>query len=292
MTISNLPGDHQDTPDNDLISIVIPDARDCFRDGRPGPIEPHFLNGRALSAASPLDWGPPTFEFPENGNAMREAVTYRRTISTFSCLSLKSCRTQTGEGPHEYRALQHLEVLPDVVDYQMQAVTLRSETSAGSRAYTPDVWILLADGSEEAWEIKGHWRYFHDPEYAEKLAYAETAFAEIGVRFRRVVGAELDRSRTEAFNITRAFHNRFTKTGPHDVEAALDGLARRGGEAPMGQVQEALHPDRRIARAKANALLCRRQIVFSLAAPITADTPVTAPPPLPADLRDIRNLNL
>src|SRR4051794_6849651 len=112
MTISNRPGDSQGAPTGDLISIVIPDARECFRDGRPTATEPHFLNGRALNAASPLEWGPPTFEFPKNGNAMREAVTYRRVISTFSCLSLKSRRTQVGEGPHEYRALQYLEILP------------------------------------------------------------------------------------------------------------------------------------------------------------------------------------
>lgn len=289
---------------SDLISVTVPHPLDCIAERARKTGNPHswqsrltaqsadYLSGRDIAASSPLEWGPATIVLPSEGNGVRATVTYRRVIGTFSFLSQKAGRTQTGEGPHELHTAQRLEVLPHVVDYQCQGVGLRWETSAGPRGYISDFIVGFADDTVEAWEVKANWADFHDPEYAEKISYARTALASIGVGFRQVVAEELDRPAVTAFNIARAFNNRFTQILPRDADAVADALARRGGEAPMGEIEDALHPDRRIARAKADALLCRRQLVFSLTAPVIADTPVTAPPALPAGLRDIRSLDL
>jgi hypothetical protein len=213
-------------------------------------------------------------------------------LDTYSFLSVKNRRTQLGEGVNEFHALQALEVATGVVDYQCQPFSIRWETSEGPRAYTPDVVVAFADGSVEAQEVKADWSYFHDPEYAEKIAYARTALAGIDVGFRKVVPQELERPRIAAFNIARVFNNRFTRVLPADEQAVADALACRGGEAPLGTIEETLHPDPRIARAKADAMLCRRRIVFSLTAPVTGETVVTAPIPPLGHARDIRRIGL
>lgn len=286
------------------IPVAVPDPRECLLElarrpgtppGRPMPhrnMERTYGEPSLMAGASPLIWGPATFVLPAEGDAIRPVVTFRRALGTCSFLSVKSGRTQVGEGPHEFHALQALEVDPNVADYQCQPFSVRWDTSEGPRAYTPDIIVALTDGTLEVWEVKADWSYFHDPEYAEKITYARTALAGINVGFREVVAEHLERPRIAAFNIARVFNHRFTQILPTDEQAVADALACRGGEAPLSTIEEALHPDPRIARAKADALLCRRRIVFSLTAPVIADTLVTAAAPPPGDLRDIRNLGL
>lgn len=274
-------------------AIIVPDHTSLL------PPRMYRLGGRAhqhpgysLLSAFPGGWG---FHAPawEGSRVISTEpgcqVTFRKATSTFSFLSLKNGRTQSGEGPHEFGNAIEKEVDPFYVDYQLHGLRIHYEAPDGPRFYTVDCVASTASGEIVAEEVKASISYFAEPSYAAHVKGAAGALGKVGITFSKVTGDDLQKAKRRNCNLKRAFSERFTSFSQAQVGRVTDIIIASGPSgAPMGKVEEALRVDPRLTRPMVNAMLCARHLSFNLGAPFQGDLPVHFAPQAPTALPDIR----
>ena len=125
-------------------------------------------------------------------------------------------------------------------------------------------------------ENKASRAYFADPETDERLRLAGEYLASLDIAFERIVGTDI--MEPMWWRVVRdVYDDRATAFGEPHVAAARELLARDGGTTPLGRLHEVLSPDRRHARAIANAMLVRREVGFAVRRPLHPDLPVHRP---------------
>lgn len=280
----------------DLVSIKIPDPLECL------PPRARRVGGRNHQV--PYWSATTTFAIPAGpdltswnltaiqSNIVSPGVASRKQKmkTSFSFLSLKNGRTQTGESPHELQNAREKEVDPVYIDYQLQGIRLHWDANGEPARYTADTVTLAANGNVVAEEVKASSSYFAVPDYAARMRLVEQDLATFDIRFRRVTGDAMAASRRRHYNVTRAFTERFTSFGAREIDAVGDLFAAHGKQVPMGIIFEALAPDLRIAHPIMNAMMCARHLAYNLDHMVTRDTIVTPAPQAVRDLRDIRAL--
>ena len=218
-------------------------------------------------------------------------VTFRRKQSTFSFLSVKAGRTQTGESHWEFLNAMEKEIDPQYVDYQLHGIVVRFECNEGARRYTVDSVAVTAEGSIVAEEAKASASYFAEPGYAALMTGVEKALATVRIEFRKVHGDQMQRARRRLYNITTAFNDRFTAFDQRQLDRVLDRLATEGA-VPMRRIEESIGGNTAASRRIVNAMMCARHLAYDLDDLVDDDAAVSPPPPVAKQLPDIRAIGL
>lgn len=273
-------------------TVSIPDPRDCVparTKGVGGRNKVHPLYGSSLVDASPITssattpWTTITLESVEP----ECAVTFNKRQSSFAGLSVKTGRMMSGLGPHEHATWRELEANPRWVDFDLQRVRTSWSDDHGGHSYTGD-WVAVDEGGlVHAGEMKASASYYADPAYHILMEEAASAYARVGITFRRDTGDGVRGGQRRQLNVGRAFGDRFTSVPDGCREAVLETLDAGGGTAPLGKVEEVAHADGRVARSMVNAMMCARHVSYPLDVRLGRDTPVTRPN-TPATITDIR----
>lgn len=204
-------------------------------------------------------------------------VTFHKRQPTFAGFSVKNGRMISGTGPHELAAFKRLETDHTTVEFDFQNLEISCQIGGKECSYTPDFLRAADSGCVVATEIKADASHFLPEDYHLKLEAAATALANVGIEFRRVTGTELRGDARFEVNVSRAFGDRFTLVAGSLCDEIANRLATATGPIGLGAVEEILDTDPHVARAKAHALLCRREIAFDLNGTIGRDTPVSLP---------------
>lgn len=235
--------------------------------------EPYWTG--ATSPSTLTDFGSATFT--ACSIAPRTMVTFGRRRSTFSFNSVKTSTVQQGDGPWEFALAMHLEVLPDVSDYQMHNLsTVWTVDGSVLQEYGPDaIWADVA-GYVTCAEVKASAAYFALPETKSLCDAAEAGLATYDVRFARVTGDALQEDRRQSFNVKRAFLDRTTPISRQQRDAARNRLA--GGDTALGRLAEIVGARPGGALRTINALLVRGHAAYDLTRSIDPDMPIKAAP--------------
>lgn len=294
MSVVSIAAARGTDPSYPVGTITVPDPFDCqpARARTTGGVNRQHpcwspLTTQQPSIADDADWQLSGIQSKPDSSK----VTFHSRRATFSFLSHKSGRTQTGESHYEFQNAQEKEVDPNVVDYQLQGIEMHWDVAGSVKRYTPDAVALDAQGMITVEEVKATPSYFADPEYRSIMTAAQTSLARIGIAFRKVTGSEMERARRRRHNVERAFMDRSTAFGAKHV-AAVEELFASNPEQPMGRLKERLAMEPRIASMVVNAMMCARHLTYDLNLRIGADTLVVAPTAPATGMRDIRALSL
>jgi hypothetical protein len=234
----------------------------------------------------PANWGPVTIR----SVPAIVKTTFNRTLSTYSDLSIKARRTQTGDSQYEFS--NYIDRESDHNTIEMQSHNMIMTWSSGSleHSYSPDGVALEADGTIVVDEAKASRSYFLEPHYRALMDRVAVDLAAVGMKLREYDGSDPSLARRR-YNAAKAFCERHTAFTPRQVDSVSNLLAKQPEGVPLGRIEEALKVHSSAARMVIHALLCHRKLAFDLNHQINRDTLVTAPRKPPADLPDIRAIH-
>ena len=213
------------------------------------------------------------------------AVTFHQVAGTFAGLSTKMGCVMSGMGPHEHAKWKDLETNPSIAAYLLQGV----RATWDDHFYTADYVAHDATLGIVAGEVKADRSYFLDADYGVTMRHADEAFRNADIEFRKETGPQIRGSQTKRRNVDRAFRDRFTGFDQKQEAQVQNRLAKK--ETALGELEELLRADSRVARTVIHAMLCKRVLAFDLNLPVTPDTLVSVPP-APINYIDIRAIDI
>ncbi len=208
---------------------------------------------------------------------IRTIVTGRRHVTTGYYSSAKCGRALPFESMNEQAFIMHSEVDTGVVAYRVQPFRFEFVVDGVQRIYIADAARILDDGRIEVVEVKHDRRALRDPDYASKLAYVREICARLGWSFRAVLRDQLFQPATVYRNVVEIQSRRQIAFDHSHSYAGVNLLERMGGEAPLGDVADALG-ERRKGRAMAMAMMVARLLKIDLLRPLTDESMVALVP--------------
>jgi hypothetical protein len=138
-----------------------------------------------------------------------------------------------------------------------------------------DLWLDMADGPDELWEIKRDHRQLEDPRYTLKMAGVDEVARRIGKRFRVVMADEIVLNRWHRDNLELFASRRFVTIPPEHLRRFESFAVSRGTETTYGELANAIDP---ICPARGAAIVqgltVRRRIEIDLRHRLTNSTPL------------------
>jgi hypothetical protein len=231
--------------------------------------------GREVEGRTIMPFG--TVVMTPDGSAIRSVITGRLPRVSGFYTSRKAGRALPYESMNEQALLKRSEVDTSVVDYRAQLFRFELVIDGAKRIYIADCVRLLGDGSVEVLEVKGRLRPLPPPEYVEKLKLVREICDRLGWKFRILSHRHLYKPDVVYANIDLIQSCRTVRFDQIQAYRALELIERAGGEAPLGQLSDAVAAWP-LGLAMAQAMMVRRLISIDLTRPLNADSKVTAVP--------------
>ncbi|MEH2472397.1 hypothetical protein V1281_006413 [Nitrobacteraceae bacterium AZCC 2161] len=218
-----------------------------------------------------------------NWQPIRTFVEYAHSKPVGRFVSRKSRRAMTWEGFGERHLMRISEADGQFVRYlaQPHRLEIRVDHSDKPLLYFPDLRRDLKDGTIEIIEVKRTEKEIEaDPDYAFKIAMAESVYAALGWKFRIIIAEEEIDVNPIYSNAKMICEDKFSLIGTRE-RLAIEEAFQINEALPYGRAIEiiASAADVPLERAQAvlHALVCTRRAAIDIRKKITRDSAVTKP---------------
>jgi hypothetical protein len=211
------------------------------------------------------------------GRPLRTIITGRHAKPTGIYVSAKNGMSMPWDGIDESHLMWDWEVDTNTLAYLSQPHRLEHVWRGKKLIYIPDLQRKILDNLQVVREIvevkKTEQEIKDDPDYELKLELAESIYASLGWRFRKVYRNEI-RAKPRFPNVRRLHCFRHTRIDAR-TSAILDEIFSAGaGVSTIGYIGSRIGGEHR-SYAVLAALMVRRLVNIDLARPLGVDTKVT-----------------